>query len=144
MSERRDRIDDTAFHWDHWLSWALYSPHNSRFNLEVHRSLVAEFPESWNGAVGSDPDADGWHALDLGQLALDIRGIPIVPQARYQLGLAVAIAHSHDTREGVASSLRGVVRSSSGRLDGKRREQWLVNLDAMRKRAKEFWMLEHR
>lgn len=143
LSERRDHIDDTSLHWDHWLSWALYSPHNSRFNLEVHRSLVSDFPDSWSGAVGDDTDADGWHPLDLGQLALDIRGVPIVPQARYQLGLAMAITQSHDT-PGIESLVRGVLRSSSRRLDGTRREQWLMNLDAVRKRARGFWFLENR
>lgn len=142
LSERRDQVGDAALHWDHWLSWSLYSPHNSRFNLEVHRSLVSEFPESWRGAVREDIDADGWHPLDLGQLSLDVRGVPIVPQARYQLGLAVAIARSHGTREGVGSSLRGVLRFSSERLDGNRREEWLMNLKAMKKHADAFWLLE--
>lgn len=140
LSERRDHIDDASLHWDHWLSWALYSPHNSRFHFEVHRSLCSEFPESWGGAVGDDIDADGWHQIDLGQLALEIRGVPMVPQARYQIGLALAIAQSHDIPT-VGSSVRGVLRSSSRRLDGTRQEQWLMNLDAMRKRADAFWLL---
>lgn len=136
LSERRGRGDTQAWHWDHWLSWSLYSPHSSRFYLEVHQSRVADIHPDLRSAVDDDPDGDGWHAIDLGEWSLSVRGVPILPQARYQLLLAIATAEQHDWRDAV----RGVVRSASDRHDGTRREEWLIGRKDMKKAASRYWL----
>jgi hypothetical protein len=114
LSERRDFKSASAWHWDHWLSWALYSPHNSRFQWEVHRSLTSNFPEAWGDAVGDDFDGDGWHEVDLGTLALTVRGVPVVPQARYQLGWALAIIESLKVPNEVGNEVGNGIRDGVG------------------------------
>lgn len=135
-SERRDRTNDGAWHWDHWLSWSLYSPHTSRFYFEVHRSRLSDVAPELRAAIDVDPDGDGWHAIDMGKWSLDLRGVPVLPQARYQLLLAIKLAERHDWRDAV----RGVVRSASDRHDGTRREEWLIGQKEMEKAASTYWL----
>ncbi|TWT66076.1 hypothetical protein [Allorhodopirellula solitaria] len=132
LTERRGRYDDQAWHWDHWLSWALYSPHNSRLDVEVYSGAVSGLPAGIASAVDEDRDGDSWCKLDLGKLSLQTRGVPILPQGRYQLRLATAIAEP----QGWTHEIRGVLRSASDRQDGSRTEVWLPNLEAMQRAAK--------
>lgn len=141
LTERRDRADDKSWHWDHWLSWALYSPHNSRFHFEIHRSLVSKLPVQYRSSVREDTNEDGWQELDLGALSLAIRGVPVVPQARVQLGLAIAIAEEQGWGED--SAMRGILRSSSDRFNGRRRETWLNGITEMRRAADSFVFLKN-
>jgi hypothetical protein len=125
LSERRDRADADAWHWDHWLSWSLYSPHNSRLNVEIHASVIDSIPVKMKSSIAEDEDGDGWHEFDLGSFSLQSRGVPVFPQARYQQALASAIAQQNGWTHGI----RGVLRSSSDRWDGTRREVWMNRLD---------------
>ncbi|MCM2371539.1 MauE/DoxX family redox-associated membrane protein [Aporhodopirellula aestuarii] len=134
MTERRGRYDRGDWHWDHWLSWALYSPHNSRVHVEVHRSTLDDLSPGLREFVAEDNEGDSWHELDLGQLSLKARGVPILPQARYQLKLAIAIAE----QEGWTHDIRGVLRSASDRWDGTRDERWMNRFDAMQEAAVQF------
>lgn len=124
LTERRDRHDSAAWHWDHWLSWALYSPHNSRVLVEIHHSAIENLPEAARGSVLPDSNHDSWHEFDFGSLSLSARRVPVLPQARYQLQLATAIARG----QGWTHQVRAVVQSSSHRFDGTRREVWMPRL----------------
>lgn len=132
LTERRGRDDPDAWHWDHWLSWALYSPHNSRVDVEVYGGIVDSLPPALQSAIVEDTDGDSWRELDLGRLSLDARGVPILPQARYQLQLAIAIAQA----QGWTHEIRAVARSVSNRRDGTRTEIWMNHLEAMQKAAR--------
>lgn len=114
--------------WDHWLSWALYSPHNSRVALQIHRSAAERLPAGAVEALEPDRDGDGWRTLDLGAWSLAERGVPIYPQARYQLAVAVALAETG----GLRRDIRAVVRGVSDRRHGRRPETPLLGADAMR------------
>lgn len=127
LTERRDRYDSNAWHWDHWMSWALYSPHNSRVDIEVHARAVDALPTPLRSCVADDGNDDSWHKLDLGKLSLESRGVPILPQARYQLSLAIEIARV----SGWSREIRGVLRSAADRNDGSRTEIWMNGLQEM-------------
>ncbi|MFG0290816.1 MAG: hypothetical protein ACF8CQ_21785 [Rhodopirellula sp. JB044] len=135
LTERRGRYDQANWHWDHWLSWALYSPHNSRVSVQVHRSVIADLPPGLRDAFGEDDDQEAWREFDLGALSLRSRGVPVLPQARYQLKLAIAIAE----QQGWTHEIRGVQRSSSDRWDGTREEEWMNQIGAMRNVAVKYW-----
>lgn len=79
-------------YWDHWTSWSLYSPHTSRVEIELHRSAVDTLPSSLRTFVEEDDNGDGWRKLAIERWSLGSRGVPIYPQARYQLALAEQIA----------------------------------------------------
>lgn len=127
LTERRDRYDSQAWHWDHWMSWALYSPHNSRVDVEVYSGAVDALPTPLQSCVADDANGDSWHKLDLGKLSLESRGVPILPQARYQLNLAIEIARE----AGWSREIRGVLRSAADRHDGSRKETWMNGLQEM-------------
>lgn len=127
LTERRGRYDSNAWHWDHWTSWALYSPHNSRVDIEIYAGAIDALPPPMRSAVAEDDNGDSWHKLDLGKLSLSSRGVPILPQARYQLQLAIAIAHGQKW----SHEIRGVLRSAADRRDGSRTEVWMNGLDEL-------------
>lgn len=127
LTERRDRYDLQAWHWDHWMSWALYSPHSSRVDIEIHAGALDALPTPLRSCVADDENDDSWHTLDLGKLSLESRGVPILPQARYQLSLAIEIARE----AGWSREIRGILRSAADRNDGSRMEIWMSGLQEM-------------
>ena len=115
-------------HWDHWPSWALYSPHNSRVTLQIHQSAAPRLPAGAIAALAPDRDGDGWRRMDLGAWSLSERGVPIYPQTRYQLAVAVALAET----AGLRREIRAVVRGVSDRRTGRRPGTPLPSADSMR------------
>lgn len=130
-------IFERGGYWDHWLSWALYSPHSSRATLQIHESAIDQLPEAWRVAVTADDDSDRWHDLNLGQLSLAIRRVPVVPQARYQWALADRIIQE----SGIKNQVRGKVQSASDRWTGQRGEQWWTRPDEFQRAGESFWLV---
>lgn len=109
-------LGERSGHWDHWLSWALYSPHNSRVDCEVHDTVVNQLPQSLQNHVVEDTDGDRWRKLDLGSWSLGTLGVPVYPQSRYQLQLVGQVARE----AGLDDGIRARVRSVSDRWTGER------------------------
>ncbi|WDQ18726.1 MauE/DoxX family redox-associated membrane protein [Rhodopirellula sp. P2] len=124
-------------YWDHWLAWALYSPHSSRVSLQVHESAIGRLPEAWQVAVSEDEDSDRWHDLSLGSLSLALRGVPAVPQARYQWALANQLIQ----QSGIENQVRGKVQSASDRWTGERDEQWWTRPDEFQAAGEAYWLV---
>ncbi|MCP4885204.1 MAG: hypothetical protein GY904_01115 [Planctomycetaceae bacterium] len=127
---------ERSSYWDHWLSWSLYSPHTSRLELAVHGSAIGQLGPEIQPHVEPDTDGDRWHRLALDRWSLTDRGVPLYPQARYQLGLAVKMA----SRDGLSDDIRGRLRSVSNRWTGKRTEQPLLGLKELRDQANSYWL----
>jgi len=87
---------------DHWLAWGLYSPNNSRCDLEV-------IQQDEEGGIA-------FERIDLGQLSLQQLNVPLYPEARFQLGVATKV----QTRRNLENSSRVVIRGKSDRLTGER------------------------
>ena len=64
---------------DHWLAWGLYSPNNSRCELAVMKN---------------EDDAPSFQKVDMGAMSLEKLNVPLYPEARFQLGIATALANS--------------------------------------------------
>ncbi len=124
-------------YWDHWPSWALYSPHNSRLDVQIHRSGIELLTADVSRFVQPDSDGDGWHSLSLDRWSLQTRNVPIYPQARYQLGLAVTLAESRQIDDQIRGRLRGVAE----RRSGKRTEKLLLGRTELRQATKQYWLL---
>lgn len=130
-------ITERAGYWDHWLSWSLYSPHTSRVEMEVHETSLADLPQTAQPFVMNDEDNDGWQRVALDQWSLERLGVPVYPQARFQLGLVLDMMCD----ERVASGLRIKLKSVSNRLDGTRDERWLQGAREISAAAKDYWLL---
>lgn len=124
-------------YWDHWLSWALYAPHTSRLDLEIHQSQFDQLDTAVRPFIEADQDGDGWHRLSLGDWSLKRLGVPVYPQARYQLGLACELAERAELNDGIRGKLRGV----ADRWTGERREGWLLGAGELQRAKQAFWFL---
>ncbi|MCC9641194.1 hypothetical protein LOC71_02835 [Rhodopirellula sp. JC740] len=124
-------------YWDHWMSWALYSPHNSRMSLQIHESAIESLPEPWRAAVVANDADDRWHDLELGRLSLMVRGVPALPQSRYQWALTDAIRQKYP----IENAMRGKVQSASDRWTGQREEQWWTRPDEFQRSGETFWLV---
>ena len=113
---------ERAGYWDHWLSWSLYSPHTSRVTIQVHKIVLDSLPESARPFTGEDDDDRAWVALEIDRWSLSALGVPVYPQARFQLGIARSISRSISDVTGI----RTQVRSASDRWTGSRLEVWLL------------------
>ncbi|MEM6469232.1 MAG: hypothetical protein AAF802_06655 [Planctomycetota bacterium] len=122
-------------YWDHWPSWALYSPHNSRVELEVHETALEYLPSSLKPHV-EDHDADRWHTVDIEQWSLSQRLVPIYPQARYQLAIAHRLALRVKSDDAIRAKLLGV----ADRFDGTRQQRYLLGRRQIRAAANESWI----
>ena len=124
--------------WDHWTSWALYSPHNSRVTVQVHRSVLDDLPNAVREHVAADDDGDGWQSLALDQWSLKSLSVPVYPQGRYQLALIERLWTQNDLDD---QSIRCRLRGISSRADGKRNETPLLGIAEVRETLKEFWFV---
>lgn len=122
-------------YWDHWLSWSLYSPHTSRVELDVHQTVIEKLPIEIKQHL-DDQDGDGWYRFAMSQWSLESRGVPIYPQARYQLGLAVKVVKQHQLDGGVRARLRSV----SDRWTGARSEDLMFGLQEFQDRGRRYWL----
>lgn len=124
--------------WDHWLSWALYSPHSSRTTVEFHQSTFRKLPPAARQHFQPDDDGDGWQTLALDAWSLDWLAVPVYPQARYQLALAYELATQHDIDK---TAIRCKVRSTANRVTGRREEQLLLGLKEIDKALNDYWLV---
>ncbi len=78
---------------DLWPSWGLYASSAERVSLQVHRVAQSQLPDSLLPFVESPADEhDAWLTVRLDRWSLSSRHAPIYPQARVQLGVAIAVA----------------------------------------------------
>ncbi|MDV6034333.1 MAG: hypothetical protein F9B45_30410 [Phycisphaera sp. RhM] len=128
-------LTERSGYWDHWTSWALYSPHNSRAEIQIHQSAIDRMPSDV-AAYLDDPDGDRWSDLDIGQWSLERRWVPVYPQARYQLDLAVQLAERHDLDQAIRVKLKRV----SDRWTGERHETFLIGASELKRQSETYWL----
>lgn len=125
-------------YWDHWLSWSLYSPHTSRVEIEVHESVLASLPKSAHAFVLENEHGDAWHLLETDRWSLESVGVPIYPQARFQVGVARNVAKSISDADGI----RIKVKSVADRWTGARVEAWWRGRSEIETAAQDYLFLE--
>jgi hypothetical protein len=112
---------------DHWPSWGLYSPRNSRVVVRVYLSAGTKtkaIEEFFQPQFVNAP----FHVLDLSRWSLETLGVPIYPQQRYQLGVARAVAQKYDLDRAIEVDLL----SMSHRLTGRRQRETLRGVEAIK------------
>jgi hypothetical protein len=102
---------------DLWPSWGLYASSAERVSLQVHRVARSQLPDSLQPFVEQPADErDPWLTVRLDRWALATRRAPIYPQARVQLGIAIAVAEG----AGLAERARIIRFGRSDRWSGER------------------------
>jgi len=123
-------------YWDHWTSWSLYSPHTSRAEIELHRSVMGDLDPRIVEFLEEDEDRDGWHRLSLESWSLGRRFVPIYPQARYQL----AIANQLCAASGLDAQIRVKLKGVADRWTGARSESRLMGKQQIKEACEDFWL----
>ena len=119
--------------YDHWPAWQLYAPRNSRARVFVLEKALRQLPEDITRQLVADPSSP-WIEIDLQKWTLQQTSVPIYPQARYQLGLALAISREADLQGAVQVSLL----STSDRWTGKRTSKTLRGSDEIDQAVDDF------
>jgi hypothetical protein len=124
-------------YWDHWPSWALYAPHSSRVEVWLASSSVEQLPESLRQLMSQADDEPAlWQRVPLERWSLAQTASPIYPQARFQLGVAVALARVVDSQYEIKAIVHGV----ASRWNGKRISKELEGTAAIERAAAEnYW-----
>lgn len=123
---------------DHWLSWGLYSPRNSRVTLEIYQPPGKRLPAAIEPYVRPSRFREGLVELRMDLWSLEGLGVPIYPQDRFQLGVAAAAIE-----EGKLQAFVITVQSMSERFSGERQQQEIKNRDQLEKELARFWINAH-
>ena len=123
-------------YWDHWTSWSLYSPHTSRAEIELHRSVIGDSDSQLTRFLEEDKDGDGWHRLSLESWSLSDRFVPVYPQSRYQLALAHQLCLANEYETEIRVKMRGV----ADRWTGQRSEIRLIGRQQIAQACNDFWL----
>ncbi|MCH2202532.1 MAG: hypothetical protein MK102_11225 [Fuerstiella sp.] len=73
---------------DNWTGWQLYSPRPETIQLQVHSDAIADLPASVALFVSETDPLDEWHTVRIDRWSLAAAGVPMYPQARFQLAIA--------------------------------------------------------
>ncbi len=121
--------------WDHWPSWALYAPHSSRVRVTVATYAVDQLPEHLRVLLpSSDDDSQVGVEVPLAQWSLQELGVPIYPQARFQLGVARYLS----SRLNSPIAIQVEIRESADRFTGKRQIRQLRSSDEIQQASRFF------
>ena len=130
-------LGERAGYWDHWPSWALYSPHSSRVSVEVHETAQAKIGWELRLYLTETNRRDRWRTLATDRWSLRKLGVPVYPQARFQLAVADRLADQNDLDD----AIRAIVRGTSDRFTGKRTEQRLIGAKKIREALEQYWLV---
>ena len=123
-------------YWDHWPSWALYAPHSSRTEMQVAAHRVGDLPIQLSELMPPVDEGTLWMRVPVSEWSLNAVGVPVYPQARYQLGMALSLAKLLDSE----FEVRVRMLSSASRWDGKRNETLAEGKSQLKKLARQFWL----
>ncbi len=119
---------------DHWLGWALYAPHSSRARLELLSGAVERQTPVVQRYVQIDPVAlNAWDYVAVERWSLQELGVPIYPQQRFYVGVALALARSN------GQSLRVTLLDAADRWSGARKQRVLENEGELNRASTNYW-----
>lgn len=90
---------------DNWTGWQLYSPRPEVLQLQLHTDSVAYLPDDLQPHVSAPEPLQDWCNVRLDRWSLESVGVPMYPQARFQLAVAVAATAGVPTQEHVRATL---------------------------------------
>jgi hypothetical protein len=106
------------FGWyDTWPAWGLYAPRSSRAYLFVDRSTAEKFSLPMSQYVETPLDDSPWQRIRLEQWSLNALIVPIYPEERFSLGVAVAVIRDLSLPD---DSYRIEILGKADRFTGKR------------------------
>ncbi|MCC9606743.1 hypothetical protein LOC68_16330 [Blastopirellula sp. JC732] len=119
---------------DAWPGWALYASHVSRADLYIDDAAAEALPEKLRPFLVETEW--GAYRLDASQWSLHALNVPIYPDDRFQVGVAIAASQ----RYGVALFSQMSVQDPADRWRGERTETRYRGPEQMKEATKRFWL----
>lgn len=104
---------------DHWPAWELYSPRSSRVQVAIHESAIDRLPPKMQQHLSVSGAEGGWRQLHIDRWSLESLSVPIYPEDRFQLGVAMAVSQEYE----LGSAIHVLHQSTSDRRTGLRTER---------------------
>ena len=125
---------------DLWPAWGLYAPRSSKCELYVDEASIDRLPERWRVGAEQYVDAEhGWSPgmeIGLPRKSLDQLSVPIYPQGRFQLGVALALVRNYE----LGNAATVVCEGTSHRMTGNRRRETFRGLSEIESAANRYWL----
>ena len=123
---------------DHWPAWAVYAARPERVSLFIHADELSklEHDTRWNlrkYAMGPPVAFDDWHTLRIDRWSLDSLYVPIYPQDRFQVGVAIDVARMFQIEQ-----IRVTIEGPANRWTGKRSVKDYAGMEALNRLATTF------
>jgi len=112
---------------DHWPAWELYSPRNSRVQVAIHASAVDRLPPEIQQHLSLASEDSAWRQLHIDRWSLDSLSVPVYPEDRFQIGVALALADRYE----LALAIHVTQQSASDRWTGERGELTFVGYEQL-------------
>lgn len=120
---------------DHWLGWALYAPHSSRASIELLSGSAQHQPAVVQKFARTDSSGiSAWDRVAVERWSLEELGVPIVPQQRFYVGVARALARS--TEE---FGIKVTLLDTASRWSGARKQQVVTGRSALEQVSQKYW-----
>ncbi|QDT94548.1 hypothetical protein [Gimesia algae] len=116
-------LEPTGY-FDHWPSWGLYASHHDRVVLLIDEEAKWELPPDLQPFIDSPQPLSRWCRMRVERWSLADLGAPLYPQARFQLGVALAVGKAVEQNQAQNESqprIRLLYESAADRWSGKRK-----------------------
>lgn len=123
---------------DHWPAWAVYAAKPERVTVFIHADELFKLQQDsqFNPLKHvQEPHVafDDWHALRIDRWSLDALSVPIYPQDRFQVGVAIGLVQTFRFEQ-----IRVVIEGPANRWTGKRPVKEFSGSDALNRLATTF------
>jgi hypothetical protein len=121
---------------DHWPSWAVYAAHPAVVRVSIDKRQLDNLPDSARAHLGPNNPFCRWRPVHIDRWSLDALAVPIYPQDRFQLGVAIALTET----DGLKGGIRVVIDGRADRWTGHRSRRELIGRTELLREAKRFWL----
>ena len=129
-------------YYDHWPAWGLYASSHDRVTLLVDEQAKSQLPPTLQSFIDPPRPFSSWCRVRVDRWSLAELGVPIYPQARFQLGVAIAVSNLPEPNSGRGSQqpqIRLLFENTAHRLTGKRKILEYNGLTQIEPLAQQFW-----
>ncbi len=131
--------------YDHWPAWAVYASRPERTRVYIAENRIPDLPAlAPEFFTEEEPPADAverflagklpWRRLRIDRWSLEALSVPIYPQDRFQVGVALALGERCELEE----DIRVEIDSPANRWTGQRSMRVLEGTNAIREAAREY------
>ncbi|WP_299459420.1 hypothetical protein [uncultured Gimesia sp.] len=135
-------LEPTGY-FDHWPAWGLYASHHDRVILLIDEEAKSKLPPALQPFVDPPRPLSRWCRVRVERWSLAELGAPIYPQARFQLGVAIAVGKSleqeTENRE-KQPQIKLLFEGAAHRLTGKRKISEYSGLKQIELLTNRFWL----